>query len=187
MVLATVIDINGTQAGGERGRGAERATPPVECRVGAIRLHRPRTISRKPLRMVANFTSCCRIANRDQLDERAHNYIDMRWKEPSGCRTWSATCLLTRASPRWKKGAEAVDSGAVVAAVIERLSATIVESGNRIHVASIAGCRKRRTGTRARLIQNLISNAVKFRSDRAPRIEHRGGTGRRYVEIFSGG
>jgi light-regulated signal transduction histidine kinase (bacteriophytochrome) len=63
-----------------------------------------------------------------------------------------------------------LDSGAVAAAVIERLSAAIVENGTKVHVHPLPVVVSDEVEL-GQVIQNLISNAVKFRSDRGPRID----------------
>jgi light-regulated signal transduction histidine kinase (bacteriophytochrome) len=63
-----------------------------------------------------------------------------------------------------------VDSGAVVAAVIERLSPLIRESGAAVRAHQLPTVMSDELEL-GQVFQNLISNAVKFRADRAPSIE----------------
>jgi len=84
----------------------------------------------EPLRMVASFTELLQDRYKDQLDDRAHKYIGYA----GGRRQTDAKPgprLLAYSRVTAEKVLRPVDSGAVAAAVVERLSAAIVESGTR--------------------------------------------------------
>jgi PAS domain S-box-containing protein len=169
MVLATVIDIT------ER----KQVESAVEAQNAQLRrsnaeLEQFAYIAshdlQEPLRMVANFTELLQDRYRDQLDERAHKYIGYAVEGAKRMQNLVRDLLAYSRVTSVEKVLKPVDSNAVVAAVIERLSAAIVESGTKIHVHPLPVVVSDELEL-GQVIQNLISNAVKFRSDRAPRID----------------
>jgi PAS domain S-box-containing protein len=124
----------------------------------------------EPLRMVANFTELLQARYRDQLDDRAHQYIGYAVEGAKRMQGLVRDLLAYSRVTSVEKVLKPVDSGAVAAAVIERLSAAIVESGAKIHVHPLPVVVSDELEL-GQVIQNLISNAVKFHSDRAPRID----------------
>jgi PAS domain S-box-containing protein len=169
MVLATVIDITGRKQA-ENAVEAQNA----QLRRSNAELEQFAYIAshdlQEPLRMVANFTELLQDRYRDQLDERAHKYIGYAVEGAKRMQNLVRDLLAYSRVTSVEKVLKPVDSGAVVAAVIERLSATIVESGTKIHVHPLPVVVSDELEL-GQVIQNLISNAVKFRSDRAPRID----------------
>jgi PAS domain S-box-containing protein len=169
MVLATVIDIT----------GRKRAEIAVEAQNAQLRrsnaeLEQFAYIAshdlQEPLRMVANFTELLQDRYKDQLDERAHKYIGYAVEGAKRMQNLVRDLLAYSRVTSVEKVLKPVDSNAVVAAVIERLSAAIVESGTNIHVHPLPVVVSDELEL-GQVIQNLISNAVKFRSDQAPRID----------------
>lgn len=120
--------------------------------------------------MVANFTELLQDRYREQLDERAHKYIGYAAEGAKRMQSLVRDLLAYSRVTSVEKVLRPLDSGTVVAAVIERLSAAIAESGTKIHVQSLPVVVSDELEL-GQVIQNLISNAVKFRSDRAPRID----------------
>lgn len=120
--------------------------------------------------MVASFTELLQDRYRDQLDDRAHKYIGYAVEGAKRMQSLVRDLLAYSRVSAAEKVLKPVDSGAVVAAVIERLSPLIRESGAavRAHQLPIVMSDELELG---QVFQNLISNAVKFRADRAPRIE----------------
>jgi PAS domain S-box-containing protein len=169
MVLATVIDITGRKE-------AERAIEfqNEQLRRSNAELEQFAYVAshdlQEPLRMVASFTELLQDRYRDQLDDRAHKYIGYAVEGAKRMQSLVRDLLAYSRVSAAEKVLKPVDSGAVVAAVIERLSPLIRESGAavRAHQLPIVMSDELELG---QVFQNLISNAVKFRADRAPRIE----------------
>jgi PAS domain S-box-containing protein len=169
MVLATVIDITGRKE-------AERAIAfqNEQLRRSNAELEQFAYVAshdlQEPLRMVASFTELLQDRYRDQLDDRAHKYIGYAVEGAKRMQSLVRDLLAYSRVSAAEKVLKPVDSGAVVAAVIERLSPLIRESGAavRAHQLPIVMSDELELG---QVFQNLISNAVKFRADRAPRIE----------------
>ncbi len=168
MILATVIDITGRKQA-EHAVDAQNA----QLRRSNAELEQFAYVAshdlQEPLRMVASFTELLQDRYKDQLDDRAHKYIGYAVEGAKRMQSLVRD-LLAYSRVTAEKVLRPVDSGAVAAAVVERLSAAIVESGTEVnvHPLPVVVSDELELG---QVFQNLISNAVKFRSDRAPRIE----------------
>src|SRR5262249_37330672 len=128
MVLATVTDITGRKE-------AERAIAfqNEQLRRSNAELEQFAYVAshdlQEPLRMVASFTELLQDRYRDQLDDRAHKYIGYAVEGAKRMQSLVRDLLAYSRVSTAEKVLKPVDSGAVVAAVIERLSPLIRESG----------------------------------------------------------
>lgn len=123
----------------------------------------------EPLRKVASFTQMLEQRYGDRLDERARLYI--HYAVDGAKRMQALINDLLDFSRVGRVGGERapIDSGEAFHAALGDLSAAIEESGARV----TAGELPRVVANRAQLVQlfqNLVGNAVKFRSDRPPRV-----------------
>lgn len=139
---------------------------------------------KEPLRMVANYTKLLECEYADKLDDEARKYIGYA---TGGAQRMSALIddLLNYSRVgRTDSPHEPVDLNVVLEQVTSDLTGRIEELDALINVRStlptVLG-----NGTRlAQLFQNLISNALKFRSaDRRPQIEIRCAQRDSYWEI----
>lgn len=123
----------------------------------------------EPLRMVASYTQLLERRYADRLDGDAREFIGYA---VDGVRRMQeliedllALSRLNRRSPR--RGA--VDCNEVLAGVLGTLRLRIEESGAVVHAASLPVISGDKTGL-VQLLQNLIGNALKFRSAAPPEI-----------------
>ena len=169
LVLATVIDISARKE-------AERA---IEAQNDRLRRSNAELEQfayvashdlQEPLRMVASYTQLLEERYRDKLDDKANKYIAYAVEGAKRMQTLVRDLLSYSRVSAHETTRRAVDSGAVVKAAIERLAASIEESRAEIvigHLPVILGDEIEL----GQVFQNLISNAIKFRDERRPRIE----------------
>lgn len=123
----------------------------------------------EPLRMVANYTELLEQRYRGKLDEKADKYI--RYASDGARRMQrlvSDLLAYSRVGSQGKPLVE-VDAGQVLTAVLHGLQRLIHSSGATIEQGSLP-CVLADEGQLHQLLQNLISNAIKFRSDAPPQI-----------------
>jgi PAS domain S-box-containing protein len=169
MVLASVIDIT------ER-KEAERA---IEVQNDRLRrsnadLEQFAYVAshdlQEPLRMVASYTQLLEDRYKDQLDDKARKYIGYAVEGAKRMQALVRDLLsFSRVSSK-DIASKPVASSIVVAAAIERLAASIQEAGADIRVGPLPMVMSEEIEL-GQVFQNLISNAVKFRSARSPLIE----------------
>lgn len=124
----------------------------------------------EPLRMVANYTQLLAERYRGQLDENADKYIhyalDGALRMQALVRDLLSFSRVGRqgsGDPRW------VDSKTLVDTAIRNLQATISQTGVQIHCDSLPKILVDASQL-VQVFQNLIGNAIKFRSADAPLI-----------------
>ena len=169
MVLATIIDITerkevekAVEAQNERLR---RSNAELE-QFAYVASHD----LQEPLRMVASYTQLLEERYKDQLDDKARKYIGYAVEGAKRMQTLVRELLsYSRVSSR-DVADRPVDCAMVVAATIERLTASIQEAGAKIRVGPMPVVVSEEIEL-GQVFQNLISNAVKFRSARSPQIE----------------
>ncbi|HTW29842.1 MAG TPA: PAS domain S-box protein [Acetobacteraceae bacterium] len=123
----------------------------------------------EPLRMVANYTELLAQRYRGQLDERADRYIHFATDGARRMQRLIADLLAySRVGSEGKPIAPTV-SGDVVANVVSSLRQAIHHAGATIDYDDLPVVLADDIEL-GRLFQNLIDNAVKFRSDKPPRI-----------------
>ncbi len=123
----------------------------------------------EPLRMMVNYTELLAERYRGQLDERADRYIGFIVDGGHRMRQLIHDLLVySRAGTRGNAPAP-TDLAAVVRGVLSDLGQVIEESGARVEVAELPTVVVD-GGQLGQVFQNLIMNAVKFRSDTPPHI-----------------
>lgn len=127
---------------------------------------------KEPLRMVSSY--CDLIADRytDKLDETGKKFIYFATDGARRMQILIDDLLLYSRVGRGGETEEPVDLNAVVADAIELMAESVRESGADITVGELPAVSGFRSEL-ARLFQNLIGNAIKFRSDAPLKIEIR--------------
>jgi PAS domain S-box-containing protein len=123
----------------------------------------------EPLRMVANYTELLAQRYRGQLDERADRYI--HYASDGARRMQGLVADLLAYSRVGSQGRPLlpVPAGAVLARVIEALQRLVRETGATIEYGELPTVLADE-GQLGQLFQNLLSNALKFRSEAPPRV-----------------
>ena len=125
----------------------------------------------EPLRKVASFCQLLQRRYADQLDERANQYIEFAVDGANRMQTLIQDLLAFSRVGRIFDAEGVVDLEAVFDRVLGTLSIAIEETGAQVthdRLPTVAGDQTQM----GMLLQNLISNAVKFRDpERPPRIE----------------
>jgi light-regulated signal transduction histidine kinase (bacteriophytochrome) len=125
----------------------------------------------EPLRMISGFTQLLEKKYKDQLDDKAKEYI--HFANDGALRLQSLIEALLQYSRVGKKDAtyEKVDLNDVMNLVLADLDLSIKESNAQIKVSQLPVLFANRAQM-VQLFQNLVSNALKFRvHDRSPVIE----------------
>jgi PAS domain S-box-containing protein len=123
----------------------------------------------EPLRMVASFSGILRDRYADKLDDKGKEYLGFVMEGAHRMQSLVEGLLQysrigTRGNPP-----EPMDVQRAVDAALANLRASIEESGAAITTGPLPSIRAERTQM-TQLFQNLIGNAIKFRSDRPPEI-----------------
>jgi len=169
LVLATVIDITARKE-------AEKAVElqNEQLRQSNAELEQFAYVAshdlQEPLRMVANFTQLLQDRYGGQLDDKAHKYIGYAVEGAKRMQSLVRYLLTYSRITATEKVLKPVDSAAIAAAAAERLSPLIKESGAELRVAQLPAVMGDEIEL-GQVFQNLISNAVKFRSSERPRID----------------
>jgi signal transduction histidine kinase len=126
----------------------------------------------EPLRKVANFCQLLERQYRDQLDDRAKQYIDFAVDGAKRMQALIADLLALSRVGRTTDEFVPVDLGAVLDAALATLGDRIAEAGARIErrtsLPTVSGDPTLLTS----LMENLVGNAVKYRRpDAAPVVE----------------
>ncbi len=126
----------------------------------------------EPLRKIASFCQALQARYHGQLDERADQYIDFAVDGAKRMQRLINDLLAFSRVGRSGREQEMVQLADALAAARSTLSEAIAESGARVEAGELPTVR----GDRAQLtslFQNLLTNAVKFRSSEQPvvRIE----------------
>lgn len=124
----------------------------------------------EPLRMVASYTELLADRYAGKLDPKADKYIRYAMEGAKRMQTLVRDLLtLSRISAKERR-LHRVDSAAVLRAVLERLSVAIEDNKAEIVVDTLPEVTSEETEL-GQVFQNLVSNALKFRSDQPVRIE----------------
>ena len=121
----------------------------------------------EPLRKVSGFCQLLQMRYADQLDERANEYIHFAVDGAKRMQDLINDLLAFSRVGRTTESFERVDLGALVTGVVEVLGPAIEDSNATVTVGDlpvVAGDRRLLGAT----LQNLISNALKFRGPEAP-------------------
>ncbi|MEV4106834.1 ATP-binding protein [Nonomuraea sp. NPDC049695] len=123
----------------------------------------------EPLRKVASFTQMLEQRYGSQLDDRAKQYMHYSVDGAKRMQLLINDLLDFSRVGRITGEKSVVESGAALDAALENLSGTIEDTEatvTRDELPKVRGNRMQLT----QLFQNLIENAVKFRSEAAPRV-----------------
>jgi two-component system sensor histidine kinase/response regulator len=126
----------------------------------------------EPLRMVASYLQLLEQRYGGKLDADAHEFIGFA---VDGAKRMQALIddLLSYSRVGTKaKPLQAIDGDAALKVALHSLRLAIEESGAQIQCATLPRVRGDALQL-AQLFQNLLTNAIKFRGERAPRIEVR--------------
>ncbi|MFI7636536.1 ATP-binding protein [Nonomuraea sp. NPDC049400] len=123
----------------------------------------------EPLRKVASFTQMLEQRYGTQLDERAKQYIHYAVDGAKRMQLLINDLLDFSRVGRVPGEKTAIDSGAALDRALENLSATIEDTQATVTRDELPEVRANRLQL-TQLFQNLVENAVKFRSEAPPRI-----------------
>lgn len=124
----------------------------------------------EPLRMVASFTQLLAEQYHGKLDADADEFIDFACDGARRMQQMIQDLLEYSRIGRRETAYQATDTGVVVDDVLDALCVTIAESGAVINQHSLPTVQADPTQL-ARVFQNLLSNAMKFRSNGKPEID----------------
>jgi signal transduction histidine kinase len=128
---------------------------------------------KEPLRTIVNFSQLLerRYAGKN-LDQTAADYLDV--VKTSATRSYRLVDALQRFSAplRAARGKNPVaDAGAALRSVLQSLRSMIAETGADIVVSELPDLVRLEIGLLEQVFQNLLENAMKYRSEAPPRIE----------------
>ena len=123
----------------------------------------------EPLRMVASYTQLLARRYKDKLDSDANEFIGYAVDGAVRMqRLINDLLAYSRVTTRGKPF-ESVDSKAVLEEALANLKVVIEETGAEVTHGELPEVRGDRTQL-ARVFQNFVSNAIKFRREDAPRV-----------------
>jgi PAS domain S-box-containing protein len=123
----------------------------------------------EPLRMIAGYTQLLQQRYKDKLDEDANQFIFYTVDGVMRMQNLINDLLTYSRLGTSSEALEPVDCNAVLDEVLATLQMTIEENGAVIKYRPLPNIRADRTQL-LQLFQNLIGNAIKFRSDKPPII-----------------
>ncbi len=124
----------------------------------------------EPLRMVALFSQLLERSCRGIIDDQASTYIGTIIEATDRMRELLRSLLAyAEVGVRPEEATQPVDLNAVLEQVIKNLRTSIDETGAVIDAARLPDLTVNE-GHFIQLFQNLVGNAIKYRSDRPPRI-----------------
>ena len=124
----------------------------------------------EPLRMVASYTELLGERYRGKLDEQAEKYIGYAVDGARRMQGLIRDLLAYARVSSQAKTLQPTDSQTVLRAAVRNLRATIEKSGAEITCGELPVV-SADEGQLMQVFQNLIGNACKFRSQKAPRVE----------------
>lgn len=124
---------------------------------------------KEPLRSVSGFIELLNRRNRDKLDATAHGYIDRSLAGAERMKALIDDLLLYARTSTGPRTLQRVDTNEVVQEVQASLAKSIREANARVEVGELPVIWAEPPQI-ARLFQNLIANAIKFRRDEPPVI-----------------
>jgi signal transduction histidine kinase len=125
---------------------------------------------KEPLRIVSNYTGLLARRYKGKFDADADQAIDFILEGVNKMRDLIQDLLTYSQVGKQQMKFAKVDTNAICADVIKNLDILIKENGAKVicsNLPSLIGDRTQLT----QLFQNLVSNAIKFRSDKPPVIE----------------
>ena len=123
----------------------------------------------EPLRMVSSYTQLLAERYAQQLDDKAHKYID--YAVDGAVRMQQLIQDLLAYSRVTTRGGDfaAVDSHAILGQALANLQTAVAEAGALVTTADLPTVRADPTQL-SQVFQNLVGNAIKFRSQTPPRV-----------------
>jgi PAS domain S-box-containing protein len=125
---------------------------------------------KEPLRMVTSYLGLIQKRYQSRLDAEADEFIEFAVDGAARMRRLIDELLLYSRVGRNKRPYELVDVNAVVQGVLDNLRLTIKDEGAIVKVGTLPAIFGD-AGELGQLFQNLIANALKFRSTAPPVIE----------------
>lgn len=138
----------------------------------------------EPLRMVASFIQLLDMQYKDKLDDQAHEYIDFAVDGAKRMQELINDLLEFSRITSNAKEFQAVDLRKVLDEVLFNLEIVIEENDaviQREHLPVIFGD----SSQMFQVFQNLIGNAIKYRSEKTPKIQISVGGGKKDYWLFS--
>jgi PAS domain S-box-containing protein len=123
----------------------------------------------EPLRMVSSYTQLLERRYKDKLDADANDFINYAVDGAGRMQELLNDLLVYSRVGTRAKPFKLTDMGAVLGAALDNLQVTIKESKARVSHDSLPTLMADE-GQMVQVLQNLISNAVKFRGEKSPRI-----------------
>jgi PAS domain S-box-containing protein len=124
----------------------------------------------EPLRMVASYTDLLAQRYRHQLDERANTYIHFATDGAKRMQRLVTDLLAYSRVGSQSARISPVKAGEILRTALKSLDHSIRESDARIEIVEPMPVVLADEGQLSQVFQNLIGNAIKFRSEAAPRI-----------------
>lgn len=124
----------------------------------------------EPLRMVASYTELLADRYQDRLDQEGHKYIAYAVSGARRMQVLIEDLLSYSRVGRSDPSLEPINCTEVVDRIMRDLKMTIEETGAEVVYRQLPTVRADSTEL-GHVFQNLIANAVKFRSDEPPRIQ----------------
>jgi signal transduction histidine kinase len=123
----------------------------------------------EPLRTIKNFTSLLGRRYRDRLDVEANEFIGYIVDGATRMETLIRDLLAYSRAAGSDSVVDLVDSGAALQSALRNLHGAIESSGAKIACGELPQITAN-SAEMIRLFQNLVGNAIKYRSERAPEV-----------------
>jgi signal transduction histidine kinase len=124
---------------------------------------------REPLRTVTGFLGLLSRRHRDRLDDEGQEFVELAVAGAKRMDALIAELLEYSRAGRGESRADAVDVEAAWNVAVRNLGAAIAESGAEVTAGPLPVVLADR-GEMVQLLQNLVSNAIKYRGEHPPRI-----------------
>jgi PAS domain S-box-containing protein len=121
---------------------------------------------REPLRMITNYLDLIRLRNDGAFDEKSRSYFDYIITSARRMQEMIEAVLEYARTEETEAELSVVPSAQLVQAALDNLRETIAAAGATVTVAEPLPVIRANAPNLTRVFQNLIANAVKFRSDR---------------------
>lgn len=123
----------------------------------------------EPLRKISSFCTLLKEEQGDRLDGEGLGYLDTSIQSAERLKTLISDLLaFSRVTTRGKPLCP-TDAGECVRVALDNLSVLIEETGAELHVSPLPVVRAE-ANQLTMVFQNLIGNAIKYRSDEAPKV-----------------